>query len=179
LDQGSRSKNQRRLGFRPLRLRRSKRLNTHARLTLDAFALCAPGFQTVSVRVGVVMVPASGPPAVGPPHVRLADIFRMRGVCVAALAKTRFHSLPPRHLCIPANPNIARSLTFQVFPGILLAGHRASILRISSSASSRDSMNAVCRAGEGLPSIAANLRHRKIEAITPSVRFRPSSIEAF
>jgi hypothetical protein len=40
-----------------------------------------------------------------------------------------------------------------------------------------DCMNAVCRAGDGLPSNAANFRQRKIAAITPSVRFRPSSIE--
>ena len=57
-----------------------------------------------------------------------------------------------------------------------LAGQRASIRRSNSSARLMDSVNADCRAGEGLPSSAESFRQRKIAAMTASVRFRPSSI---
>jgi hypothetical protein len=55
-------------------------------------------------------------------------------------------------------------------------GQRESIRRIISAAKSMLSLNANSRAGEGLPSSADNFRHAKIAAMTPRVRFRPSSI---
>ena len=59
---------------------------------------------------------------------------------------------------------------------LLDEGQRESIRRIISTAKSMLSRNAISRAGEGLPSSAASFLHAKIAAITPSVRFRPSSI---
>jgi hypothetical protein len=55
-------------------------------------------------------------------------------------------------------------------------GHRKSIRRIISTAKSMLPRNAISRAGEGLPSSAANFRHAKIAAMTPRVRLRPSSV---
>jgi hypothetical protein len=57
-------------------------------------------------------------------------------------------------------------------------GHLESIRRMSSSAREIDSLKAVSRAGDGLPSNAANFRQAKIAAMTPTVLLRPSSMEA-
>jgi hypothetical protein len=56
------------------------------------------------------------------------------------------------------------------------SGQRELIRRIISAAKSMLSLNAISRAGEGLPSNADIFRHAKIAAMTPRVRLRPSPV---
>jgi hypothetical protein len=74
---------------------------------------------------------------------------------------------------IHAGQALTAGVNAQFSPVILLPGHLWSILRIISTAKSMLSRNAISRAGDGLPSSAADFLHAKIAAMTPRVRFRP------